>query len=240
MIEFFSGSGELAKAFEEAGYKVFKIDNDPQRTPDLVINMLHFEISMLPDWAKNPDVVHFGVPCTKFSVAGRSSNFTNFMPNSYDSCIALALVYKSLDTIKFFQEINPNLFWFIENPMGYLRMFPFMRKLARKEVWYCQYGDTKAKPTDFWTNATWWIPKTCFNNNPNCHHDRAPRGSKSGVQGCKDAYERGIYPKKLCKEIVDVCETGQILTQAPSEPFDSNLTIPLRSIQMSFGHFVKS
>ncbi len=202
MIEFFSGRGILAETFKESGYIVYKIDNNPKNNPDLVADILNLQVKDLPEWLRNPDVIHFGVPCTKFSVAGRNSNFTNFMPNSKDSAIALALVYKCLELI---EEMQPKS-WFIENPMGYLRKFPVMRKLVRKEVWYCQYEDTKAKPTDFWTNRVDWIPKKCSNDNPNCKHERAPRGSKTGTQGLDNAYDRGIYPKLLCEEIVSVCE----------------------------------
>jgi len=208
MIELFPGSGVLAKAFRDAGYRTLTIDINPALKPDLVADILTLKIHDLPKWARKPDVIHCGVPCTKFSVAGRSSNFTNFMPNDVDSCIALALVYKCLDLIK---ELNPKS-WFIENPMGYLRKFPFMKRLSRKEVWYCKYGDNKAKPTDFWSNRSDWLPKKCFNNNWNCHHERAPRGSKTGTQGLTNAYERGIYPIDLCKEIVNVCE-GKMKTK---------------------------
>jgi len=208
-IEFFSGSGKLAEAFKKEGYIVYTIDNNPKTSPDLVTDILNLEIKHLPEWLRKPDVIHFGVPCTKFSIAGRSNNFTNFMPNNKNACIALALIYKSLELI---EELKPKS-WFIENPMGYLRMFPFMRKLARKEVWYCQYGDNKAKPTDFWTNEVGWIPKKCYNNNHNCNHDRAPRGSKTGTQGLDNAYDRGIYPEKLCEEIVRVCEDKQEVKQ---------------------------
>ena len=37
----------------------------------------------------------------------------------------------------------------------------------------------------------------CFNGNKNCHHEPAPRGSKTGTQGLKGAYERGIIPPDL-------------------------------------------
>lgn len=202
MIEFFSGSGKLAEAFDDQGYHTCTIDNNPNNNPDLVIDILNLEINDLPGPVRNPDVIHFGVPCTKFSVAGKETNFTNFMPNDIESCIALALVYKCLELI---QVLNPKS-WFIENPMGYLRKFPFMKRLPRKEIWYCQYGDTKAKPTDFWTNRVDWIPKKCFNENPNCKHERAPRGCNTGTQGMSNAYERGIYPEKLCMELVNLCE----------------------------------
>lgn len=202
MIEGFAGEGKLAKFFKEAGYEVITIDNNPNLKPDICVDMLNFNINMLPEKFSKPDVIHFGVPCTKFSIAGRSSNFTNFMPNDIDSCVALALVYKSLNIIN---KLKPKS-WFIENPVGYLRKFPFMKELIRRTVWYCQYGDKRAKPTDFFTNRYDWITKKCFNNNPNCHHERAPRGSKTGTQGLNNAFERGTYPDGLCKDIVNLCE----------------------------------
>ena len=80
-----------------------------------------------------------------------------------------------------------------------------MELLHRKTVTYCQYGDTRMKPTDIWTNCDNWIPKpTCKNGSP-CHIS-APRGSSTGTQGLKSAIERAIIPEELCEEIVDVCE----------------------------------
>ena len=54
---------------------------------------------------------------------------------------------------------------------------PKLRKLniitqdgfLRRTVWYCQYGETRAKPTDIWTNDWMWIPRNpCHNGNKNC------------------------------------------------------------------------
>jgi hypothetical protein len=69
------------------------------------------------------------------------------------------------------------------------------------------------KPTDIWTNnlfdvfnSNGWQPrKMCFNGNKNCHHQPAPRGSKTGTQGIKGNYLRSIVPKELCKEILNSC-----------------------------------
>ncbi len=67
----------------------------------------------------------------------------------------------------------------------------------------CKYGDNRAKPTDIWTNSTSWVPrKVCHNGNPDCHHERAPRGSKTGTQGRKDSYNRSKIPHELCLEIL--------------------------------------
>jgi len=59
------------------------------------------------------------------------------------------------------------------------------------------------RPTDIWTNSESWKPRPmCKNGNPDCHHERAPRGSRTGTQGLKNAYERGILPTELCKDVV--------------------------------------
>jgi len=130
------------------------------------------------------------------------------MPNNVKACLGLAYVYKTIEIIK---NLKPK-YWFVENPMGYLRKFPFMKKFHRKTVTYCQYGDKRMKPTDIWTNASHWIVRARCKNKDKCH-ESAPRGSKSGTQGLKNDIERAIIPKDICQEIVDVCEGKQKLKQ---------------------------
>jgi hypothetical protein len=61
----------------------------------------------------------------------------------------------------------------------------------------------KEKPTDIWTNSQNWKPKpVCWNGNKNCHHQPAPRGSKTGTQGRKGSYERSKIPNELCRELI--------------------------------------
>ena len=96
----------------------------------------------------------------------------------------------------------------------------FMSGLPRYTVTYCQYGDTRMKPTDIWTNH----PNPNFK--PPCRagaacHERAPRIKTvkklkelgfdidiKGTQGLKNATERGRIPDMLCDYIVDICEEG--------------------------------
>ena len=109
--------------------------------------------------------------------------------------------------------MNPDLVFFIENPRGILRHMPFMQGLKRHTVWYCQYGDSRAKPTDIWTNSTTWEPRPMCRNykydkegniiDKHCHHESARRGAKTGTQGKKGSYERSVIPEELCKEILD-------------------------------------
>ncbi len=98
----------------------------------------------------------------------------------------------------------------MENPRGKLRKLKIVKDFQRATVWYCKYGDFRAKPTDIWTNnlqtvfnQKGWQPRPeCFNGNKNCHHESAPRGSKTGTQGLKGNYNRSKIPTELCLEIL--------------------------------------
>jgi len=108
------------------------------------------------------------------------------------------------DLIKEWLKINPNMVFFIENPRGMLRKMPWIQEFTRHTIWYCVYGDERAKPTDIWTNSKTWIPRpVCKNGNKDCHHQPAPRGSKTGTQGRKGSYERSKIPQELCFEVLN-------------------------------------
>ena len=102
------------------------------------------------------------------------------------------------------EKLNPT-YYFIENPRGGMRKMEFMQDYPRYTVTYCQYGDTRMKPTDIWTNHP--NPKfkqMCHNGDP-CHVS-APRGSRTGTQGLKGSKERSVIPQALCKHIVEISE----------------------------------
>ena len=83
----------------------------------------------------------------------------------------------------------------------------WMQGLPRYTVTYCQYGDTRMKPTDIWTNhPDPHFKPMCKNGDP-CH-EKAPRGSATGTQGLKGSKERSVIPAQLCQHIVDICERG--------------------------------
>lgn len=73
-------------------------------------------------------------------------------------------------------------------------------------VTYCQYGDTRMKPTHIFTNYPNPQFKHCKNGDP-CH-EKAPRGSRTGTQGIKGSVDRSRIPDKLCEYIVELCEKG--------------------------------
>ena len=204
VLELFAGSRSVGKAAESLGFEVFSSDVNDFENINYAVDILNFDISKIPF---TPDVIWASPPCTYFSVASIGKHWNkDHTPKSENALKGVAFVKKTLDIIN---ELKPK-FWFIENPRGKLRKLQVVKGLPRTTVWYCTYGDTRAKPTDIWTNnlrsllnPDGWQPRPeCHNGNKNCHHEPAPRGSITGTQGMKGNYNRSKIPKELCIEIL--------------------------------------
>ncbi len=97
-----------------------------------------------------------------------------------------------------------HVLWFIENPRGAMRKMPWIEDYPRYTVTYCQYGETRQKPTDIWTNHPFpQFKPPCKAGDP-CH-ERAPRGSRTGTQGIDGKLNRAKLPLQLCEHIVEIC-----------------------------------
>jgi len=210
VLELFAGSRSMGKASEELGHEVFSSDINDFEKIDYVVNVLDFDVTKVPFV---PDFIWASPPCTSFSVAsiGYHWNVDN-TPKTEGALLGLEIVGKTLEIIRYFQSINPNLIYFMENPRGKLRKLPIVAELPITTVMYCQYGDNRMKPTDIWsnnlkseTNPTGFEPRTCFNGNKDCHHEAAPRGSRTGTQGRKGAYDRSRIPHELMLEVLKSC-----------------------------------
>jgi site-specific DNA-cytosine methylase len=202
VLELFAGSRSIGKASEILGYQVFSSDLINFEKIDYVTSILDFDINKVPF---HPDIIWASPPCTAFSVAAIGKNWTkdgdNYIAKNPRADFGLELVKKTIEIIKI---LKPTYF-FIENPRGMLRKMPIMANLNRQGVTYCQYGDTRMKPTDIWTNSLKWIPRPMCKNGDACHI-AAPRGSSTGTQGLKGAYERSKIPEDLCIEILKSCK----------------------------------
>lgn len=210
VLELFCGSRSIGNVANELGYEVFSTDINGFDGVDLVKDICDVKVDDIPFV---PDIIWASPPCTYFSVAsiGKHWNKDN-TPKSDKALLGVKWVQATLDLINKFESLNPNLIWYIENPRGKLRKLPVVNGLSRATVWYCTYGDTRAKPTDIWSNninysdlfgyGSWTPRKECHNGNKNCHHEAAPRGSQTGTQGLKGNYNRSKIPYELCKEIL--------------------------------------
>jgi hypothetical protein len=104
------------------------------------------------------------------------------------------------------ETLNPTYGFIIENPRGMLRKLPPVQGLERRTVTYCQYGDTRMKPTDLWGTVPGWEPQPPCKNGAPCH-EAAPRGSRTGTQGIDGAKDRSRVPYGLGLEVLKAIET---------------------------------
>lgn len=209
VLELFAGSRSIGKVCDNLGYNVFSSDINSFDNIDYVIDINKFDVSLV---SFIPDFIWASPPCTYFSVASIGKHWNkNNTPKSDNALKGVEYVKSTLKIINYFKLLNPNLNWFMENPRGKLRKLNIVKGLPRTTVWYCKYGDTRAKPTDIWSNNIWnpmfntngWKPREeCFNGNKDCHHEAAPRGSRTGTQGLKGNYDRSKIPQQLCEDIV--------------------------------------
>jgi len=217
-LELFAGSRSFGKVAEEYGHDVISTDIEQFGDIDMVGNILDIPIETFADL--KPDIIWASPPCTCFSVASIGHHWhENNTPKTEQAILGVQIVQKTIDIIK---ACNPRYF-FIENPRGKLRSLKILKHIPRTSVWYCRYGDFRAKPTDIWSNhiadlfnPEGWMPRPeCFNGNKNCHHESAPRSSTvkklkaqgievkiGGTQGQKNNHERSKIPAQLMIEII--------------------------------------
>jgi site-specific DNA-cytosine methylase len=206
LLELFSGTQSISKAFRKNGHETYTIDFNPIfNDSDWCVDILEVTSANILERFGKPDVIWASPPCTKFSIASCSRHWIkdgdNYIPRHQDAEEAVKIVQHTLQLI---DELNPR-YWFIENPRGMLRKMPFMQGLPRYTVTYCQYGDKRMKPTDIWTNHPQPNFKPMCKNGDTCH-EPAPRGSRTGTQGLKNAIERAKIPEQLCEHIRIICE----------------------------------
>ena len=203
VLELFAGSRSIGRAAESLGMEVFSVDVKPFDGIDLVKDIEFLKASDIPF---KPNVIWASPPCTTYSLAAISHHRNrDRTPKTDFAAKSDRLVLNTLQIIKHF-----GCNFYIENPRATLSKMIFMKGISYATVWYCQYGDRAAKPTTIFSNnirsifnPDGWDPRPeCFNGNPNCHHERAPRGSSTGTQGKKDNYERSKIPTDLCLEIL--------------------------------------
>jgi hypothetical protein len=202
VLELFAGSRSIGKASEILGYEVFSSDLINFEKIDYVTSILDFDINKVPF---QPDIIWASPPCTGFSVAALGHHWTGgknaYIPKTDTAKLGIELAKKTIEIINYFKP----KYFFIENPRGLLRKMEFMDNFIRQSITYCQYGDTRMKPTDIWTNSEKWIPRPMCKNGDDCHI-AAPRGSRTGTQGLKGSYERSKIPEDLCLEILKSCK----------------------------------
>lgn len=207
-LELFAGTRSIGKAFEARGHQVFSIDWGDFDRIDLRADISTLSADDVLSRFGRPDVIWASPDCTTYSLAAISYHRER-MP---DGALAPKTEYArfcdkcNAHVIELIRELSPRYF-FIENPVGGLCKMPFMQGIPKYLVTYCQYGDTRQKPTHIFTDYPAPGFKSC-KRGASCH-EAAPRGAQTGTQGIngKDRKKyRAVIPPALCEYVVDLCE----------------------------------
>ena len=183
ILELFAGTRSIGKAFEARGHEVFSVEWDKDfENIDLYADVGQLTAEAVLEQFGRPDVIWASPDCTTFSVAAISYHRRlNKQTKSLDPITEYARFCDAVDQnmLRLIRELNPT-FYFIENPRGGMRKMEWMQDLPRYTVTYCQYGETRMKPTDIWTNPPDpQFKPPCKNGDP-CHVS-APRGARTGT-----------------------------------------------------------
>ena len=213
VLDLFAGLRGWSQPFADRGHDVRTLELAPKFdgiTYRMDINDFAKDpVAVLGDW--RPDIILASPPCTAFSVMTIGKNWTHdHKPKTKKAEDGLVMLES---TIKVISWLIPR--WFIiENPRAKMRMMPQVLFMERATVTYCQYGESRMKPTDLWGGfpVNLSFKKPCNNGDP-CHTP-APRGSTTGTQGMDSAVSAKI-PYALALDVCLAAESDPAWEAAP-------------------------
>ena len=135
LLELFSGTGSIGRAFEALGWEVTSLDLEGE--PTIKCDILDWDHTAFPPG--HFQVVWASPVCCEFSKA------LTRRPRRLEE--GDRLVLRTLELIDYFKP----RFWGLENPQtGLLKTRPYMEGLPFQDVTYCSYGSPYRKRTRVW------------------------------------------------------------------------------------------
>ncbi len=212
LLELFSGTGSIGRAFRDRGWEVVSLDVDPKSHPTICADILGWDEKTYP---KDHFQFIWASPlCTFYSRARTLRKSTE-----EELAYADSLVQKTLQIIKYY-----GAHWAFENPQtGRLKNRPFMQELNLpfEDVTYCRYGARYKKTTRIWNSlGEHWQPEPVCCVKSRCEHfaanmhpataQRGPCRSSGEMRTGDDFTQNQLYhvPARLCDEIAAAAESA--------------------------------
>ena len=200
VLELFSGTGSVGRAFAAQGWQVTSVDLDPRAHATITCCVHELSADRVLREHGPVDLVWASPPCTHYSIARTKAS----TPRDLDG--SDAIVRKVLDL-----AAALGAGFIMENPWtGLLKTRPVVQGLPMRVVDYCCYGASYRKRTALWTNTSFAPSRQlcrhdCAASEDGRHRERAQRGSWDGAgeRGRRSQGLRHLYtlPPALCSEI---------------------------------------
>jgi hypothetical protein len=198
LLELFSGTGSMGRAFRQLGWEVISVDIDPD-----AIASIHIDVRLLtPEMVGNVDLIWASPVCAAYSRARTNAR----TPRDFQW--ADSLVQAVLDLARGLR--CPTMF---ENPeSGILKQRAIVEDIPYRVVDYCKYADQRFTHTARKRTAIWCIEVDWEPERPLCKHDcgfctgrrhdeTAQRGPGRPGQRRHTLNELYAMPPLLCEEI---------------------------------------
>jgi hypothetical protein len=219
-LELFAGVRSFGKVAQQLGHLVFSSDFNPLLEDiDYCVDIMQFDPARVPFV---PDFVWASPNCATYSIAAgdrhrKKSN--GYQPKTPAAMDGDRQIKKTLELLDYFLQQNPQMIFFIENPVGYLQFMPFMQITKDNLFGYkseynclqnarlitidqCQYGREFQKPTHLWTNSRNFIPRPrcTHKGKEGCHILNGVNNTTNGVTS-GGYYKRAMLPPVLFHDI---------------------------------------